>query len=519
MNLAGQLKLDSKAKPARRVWIPKPGGDEKRPLGIPTMYDRALQGLVKAAIEPQWEARFEPNSYGFRPGRSCHDSIEAIFNAIRYKPKWVLDADIAKCFDRIDHEKLLNKLDTFPTIRRQIKAWLKAGVIDSSQLFPTDEGTPQGGVISPLLANIALHGMEESIKSLAAKLPGKGGRTNKRNAISLIRYADDFVILHENKDIILKCRDHIQEWLKGIGLELKDTKTHITHTLDNGDKPGFDFLGFNIRQYRVGKYKTGKNAQGNPLGFKTIIKPSKKAIKTHYKKLKEIVDSHRAAPQEALIRHLNPVIKGWSNYYSTKVSKEVFSQMDSSLYWKLTKWGIQRHPNKKEKWIAKKYWQKVGNRHWVFATRVESNPIKLQLHAETPIVRHVKVKGEASPYNGNLKYWSTRMGKQPGVPMRVSKLLKKQKGKCAHCGHYFKEEDIMEVDHIIPETLGGKDEYKNLQLLHRHCHDVKTASDGSLGAYDKGQIVEEPDEVKVSSPVLKTSSSGDGIAQFNSSRL
>lgn len=191
MSLAGQLKLDSKARPARRVWIPKPGRDEKRPLGIPTMYDRALQGLVKMAIEPQWEARFEPNSYGFRPGRSCHDAIGAIFLAIRYKPKWVLDADIAKCFDRIDHEKLLNKLDASPAIRRQVKAWLKAGVIDTGQLFPTDEGTPQGGVISPLLANIALHGMEESIKSLATKLPGKASRTNKRNAISLIRYADD----------------------------------------------------------------------------------------------------------------------------------------------------------------------------------------------------------------------------------------------------------------------------------------------------------------------------------------
>jgi RNA-directed DNA polymerase len=505
MNLAGQLKLNSKAKPARRVWIPKPGRDEKRPLGIPTMYDRALQGLVKMAIEPQWEARFEPNSYGFRPGRSCHDAIEAIFNAIRYKPKWVLDADIAKCFDRIEHEKLLNKLDAFPAIRRQIKAWLKAGVIDTGQLFTTEEGTPQGGVISPLLANIALHGMEESIKSLAIKLPGKGGRIKKRDAISLIRYADDFVILHENKDVILKCRDHIQEWLKGIGLELKDTKTHITHTLE-GDNPGFDFLGFNIRQYQVGKYKTGKDTKGNPLGFKTIIKPSKKAIKTHYKKLKEIVDTHRAVPQGALIKHLNPVIRGWSNYYSRVVSKEVFSQMDSSLYWKLTRWGYRRHPNKSKEWVAKKYWQAIGNRQWVFATRAKSNPIKLLNHAETPIVRHVKVKGEASPYDGNLKYWSTRMGNQPGVPTRVSKLLKKQKGKCTHCGHYFKEEDIMEVDHIIPETLGGKDEYKNLQLLHRHCHDVKTASDGSLGAYDKGQAVEEPDEVKVSSPVLKTSS-------------
>lgn len=501
LSLVGQLKLNSKAKPARRVWIPKPGRDEKRPLGIPTMYDRALQALVKMALEPQWETRFEPNSYGFRPGRSCHDAIGAIFNAIRYKPKWVLDADIAKCFDKIDHRQLLNKLDTFPAIRQQIRAWLKAGIIDTGQLSPTDEGTPQGGIISPLLANIALHGMEESIKTLAERLPGKRSRTNKRKAISLIRYADDFVILHESKDVILKCRDHIQEWLKGMGLELKDSKTHITHTL-KGDNPGLDFLGFHIRQHEVGKYKTGKDTCGKPLGHKTIIKPSKKAIKSHYQKLEEIVKAHITAPQEGLIRYLNPVIKGWSNYYSTVTSKEIFSQLDNHLYWKLVRWGSRRHPNKTGKWVARKYWQTIGNRNYTFATRSESNPIQLRTHSETPIVRHIKVKGETSPYDGNLKYWSARMGKQPGVPTGVSKLLKKQKGKCAHCGLTFREEDVMEIDHIIPKSKGGKDEYKNLQLLHRHCHDVKTASDGSLGTHDKSQVVEEPDEVKVSSPVL-----------------
>lgn len=167
LTFVNNLKLGTKVKPTRRVWIPKPGKDEKRPLGIPTMYDRALQGLVKLALEPEWEAKFEPNSYGFRPGRSCHDAIEAIFNAIRYKPKYVLDADIAKCFDKIDHERLLEKLNTYPTLRKQIRAWLKAGVMDGKELFPTSEGTPQGGVISPLLANIALHGMEYRIKELA----------------------------------------------------------------------------------------------------------------------------------------------------------------------------------------------------------------------------------------------------------------------------------------------------------------------------------------------------------------
>src|SRR5919202_72778 len=197
LKLVNSLKLGSKVSPTRRVWIPKPGTEEKRPLGIPTMKDRALQALVKLALEPEWEARFEPNSYGFRPGRSCHDAVAAIFDSIRYKSKYVLDADIAKCFDRIDQEKLLSKLNTFPTMRRQIKSWLKAGVIDNMQYFETSEGTPQGGVISPLLSNIALHGMEERVRQFADTLDLKDHRArqqakrDKRSSISLIRYADD----------------------------------------------------------------------------------------------------------------------------------------------------------------------------------------------------------------------------------------------------------------------------------------------------------------------------------------
>jgi RNA-directed DNA polymerase len=309
----------------------------------------------------------------------------------------------------------------------------------------------------------------------------------------------------------MKCRDHISEWLKGMGLELKEAKTHITHTLE-GDRSGFDFLGFNIRQHQVGKYKTGNNTQGEPLGFKTIIKPSRKAINTHYQKIKEIVDSQIPASQEALISRLNPVIRGWSNYYSTKVSKEVFSQLDAFLYWKLAGWVRKRHPNKTGKWIARKYWQTIGNQNWVFATRSETNPMQLRTHSETPIVRHVKVKGEASSYDGNLTYWSSRMGKQPRISKRVAKLLKKQKGKCAHCRRTFREEDVMEIDHIVPKALGGKDRYDNLQLLHKHCHDAKTASDGSLGTHDKSQVIESPDESKDSRPVLKTSRVGDCLA-------
>ena len=191
--------LTGQAKSVRRVWIPKPGKDEKRPLGIPTMEDRARQCLVKLALEPEWEARFEPNSYGFRPGRSCHDAIEVIFSTIRLKTAYVLDADIAKCFDRINHNVLLNKLNTFPAMRRQVKAWLTSEIKDGKQLFPSTEGTPQGGVISPLLANIALHGLESLLKDwiMTKKIISLSGRSiggiNKRTSISIIRYADDFI--------------------------------------------------------------------------------------------------------------------------------------------------------------------------------------------------------------------------------------------------------------------------------------------------------------------------------------
>ncbi|WP_308189974.1 reverse transcriptase/maturase family protein [Nostoc sp. XA010] len=292
--LTGNLNLGTRVSPTRRVWIPKPGTLEKRPLGIPTMKDRALQALVKLALEPEWEARFEPNSYGFRAGRSCHDAIEAIFMAIREKPKYVLDADIAKCFDRINHSALLRKLNTFPTIRRKIRAWLKAGVMDGKQLFPTSEGTPQGGVISPLLANIALHGMEERIKKFAKtvdmkKSIGKGQKSwqVKCKSLSLIRYADDFVILHEDLTVVQRCKEIISEWLQGMGLELKPSKTRLAHTLNQyeQEKPGFNFLGFTIQQFPQGKYHSKQ-------GFKTIITPSKQKQKVHYEQIALVMDSN-----------------------------------------------------------------------------------------------------------------------------------------------------------------------------------------------------------------------------------
>ena len=402
------------------------------------------QALVKLALEPEWEARFEPNSYGFRPGRSCHDAIGAIFTVTAQKAKYVLDADIAKCFDRINHKALLEKLNTFPTIRRQVRAWLQAGVMDGRELFPTEEGTPQGGVISPLLSNIALHGMENRIRQV-----------NK--TANLIRYADDFVILHPDITVIHKCQQVVAEWLSGIGLELKPSKTRITHTLNScgNEKPGFDFLGFTIRQFPVGKNYSGR-CNGKLLGFKTIIKPSKKKLKSHTESLRKAIKSHKAAPQEALIGKLNPIIRGWANYNRTVCSKEIFSGMDKLVYQQLRAWSLFRHPNKNHRWVVNKYWQTVGGDNWVFANRKEGKAMHLIKHSETPIVRHIKVLLGRSPYDGDWVYWSTRMGKHPAVGKRKAILLKQQQGKCAHCGFAFKDGDVLEIDHFHPQVTRRK---------------------------------------------------------------
>jgi RNA-directed DNA polymerase len=517
--LANNLTLGNKAKPIRRVWISKPGKDEKRPLGIPVMRDRAVQALAKAALEPEWEAKFEPNSYGFRPGRGAHDAIEAIFNAIRYKPKFVLDADIAKCFDKINHHKLLDKLNTFPVMRRQVRAWLKADTVDFSnqKRIPNHQGTPQGGVLSPLLSNIALHGMELRIKEYAATL--KGSKRDSIKSIALIRYADDFAILHENLEVIKQCQIIISDWLAEYDLEIKPEKTTIVHTLkEHGDnKPGFNFLGFNIRQYPVGKYQSGKNTIGDKLGFKTLIKPSDESTKRHYDELAQIIRTHNTAPQSALISKLNPIIRGWCNYYRTVCSKESFSKIGNLIYLRLMRWASRRHPNKNKTWIVNKYWKTIGGDNWVFGEEEGATLIK---HPATAITRHTKVKSESSPYDGNTLYWAKRKGSHPELKDSVARLLKKQKGKCNWCNLTFQDGDLIESDHIIPRAI-GENHKDNLQLLHKHCHDEKTKEDLSaikkhkeskLVGTHKSQRREKPYEGKLSRTVLKTSRVGDNLA-------
>ena len=466
--LAQNLNLKSKPLPARRILIPKPNG-EKRPLSIPAMRDRACQALVKLVLEPEWEAKFEPNSFGFRPGRSSHDAVEAIFNSIKCKQKFVLDADISKCFDRINHDYLLSKINTSPTLQRAIKSWLKAEWVFEGKREKSDIGTPQGGVISPLLANIALHGMENRMTQLANSL--KGDKFKNRTSLTFVRYADDFVCLHPVREVIDTAKSILIDWLDEVGLELSESKTRISNTAD-----GFNFLGFTIRQYPVGKYHSGKSTNGEPLGFKTLIKPSQEKVQKHYAKMADVISRHNASPQKVLISQLNPIIRGWSNYYSSVVSKQTYSKLDHLIWQRIERWCLRRHPNKSATWVNHKYFNSVGDRNWVFGDKNWT----LTTHAETPIVRHIKVKGEKSPYDGELGYWAGRLGRHPELSTRVSKLLKIQKTKCNHCGLTFRDGDVWEVDHIIPKSLGGNNRYDNLQLLHRHCHDTKTVSDGSL---------------------------------------
>jgi len=425
---------------------------EKRGLGIPVMDDRACQALVKQALEPEWEAVFEPNSYGFRPGRSAHDAIEAIFNTICLKPKYALDADLEKCFDKINHTALLSKLNTLQLIHRLVRDWLKAGVMEEGRLLFPEAGTPQGGVISPLLANIALHGLEIALSTLS-----------RRYRITVIRYADDLVILCEDLATLVQVRARAESWLAEMGLRLKESKTRFTHTLKEYEgSTGFDFLGFNVRQYPVGQYRT-RTYRARP-GFKTIIQPSDKGVRRHLETTRQTARQHAGAPQAALIANLNPKIRGWANYYRTSVAKRTFSKMDKHMYHKLARWARRRHPNKTHGWCYRRYWKRQNTR-----TNFSDGINTLNNYADTPIIRYVKVRGDKSPYDGDWVYWGERMGRDPTKPRRVTKLVKQQKGRCAHCGLHFGTEDVMEVHHQDGNRKNNR--YTNLMLLHGHCHD------------------------------------------------
>ena len=283
---------------------------------------------------------------------------------------------------------------------------------------------------------------------------------------AVMRYADDLVVIHEDRAVIEKCQSIIAEQLTGMGLELKPSTTRITHTLrkDEGEA-GCDFLGFPMRQYPANKTK---------LGFKTIITPSKKAMKRHCRRMGEVIAQQTMAHQAQLIMERGPVIGGWSNYYARVCSKRTYSTVDRTLLHQLRAWVQVRHPKKSRQWAMAQYWKREGNKlHF----SPKNSRIRLRFHSEKLIKRHVKIQGKRSPYDSDWMYWSTRMGHHPGVTTRVAKLLQRQKGRCQRCGLYCKVGDLLEVDHILPKAQGGKDAYHNWQLLHRHCHDEKTAED------------------------------------------
>ena len=482
VSLTYKLKIDNRGSPIRRCLIPKPGKlDEFRPLGIPTIHDRAKQALALLVLEPEWEAKFEKNSYGFRPGRRTHDAIEAIHSSINKSPKYVLDGDIRKCFDQINHDALLEKLDTFPQMRRQVHAWLKAKIIMQDETIFPDKGTPQGGILSPLLANIALNGIEEYLSDWIAEIPAfsPGGhhisKPNRRKRLLYVRYADDFVVLHPDKEVIDSVKVLIEEFIRPMGLELHPDKTCITHTYIKigNQNPGFKFLGFWIRNYQVGKTKRGKRGED----YKTFIRPHPQNISDVLRKIKLILKQNNNVV--TVVERLNPIIRGWANYFSTVASKRTFSAMDSKLMIQLMRRAKRKHPTRSKKWIRSRYLfrdtEKGKSRLRFGYISKNDKLIGIYTFAETPIVRHTKVSGGRSIYDNDLIYWSQRGRALDNrvYSKSILRLLEAQDGRCNLCGLKFIPGDIIEVDHIKPKKFGGSDTYENLQLLHGHCHDQK----------------------------------------------